>query len=145
MIRDYTFRLLHRNQFNFKITMYSNNNTDKVKKSILLVLWEWCVNCRIFTVWLKNVTTIIKLRECFTSPFKLLCLLQMSSWKGGWADRGQGVEQRYSTGLQRVNLYKGTLRTALNSQNKEYCLVNLFWMYMVTLYNSIYIQNTQAP
>ena len=134
MIRDYTFRLSHHNQFNFKITMYSNNNTDKVKKSILLVLWEWCVNCRIFTVWLKNVTTITQLRECFTSPFKLLCLLQMSSWGGGgWADSGQGVGQRYSTGLQRVNLCKGTLRTALNSQNKEYCLVKLFRMYMVTL------------
>ena len=69
----------------------------------------------------EKCNNIIKLRECFISSFKLLCLLQMSSWGGGCAESGQGVGQRYSPGLQRVNMCKGTLRTALNSQNKEYC------------------------
>ena len=48
----------------------------------------------------EKCNNIIKLRECFISSFKLLCLLQMSSWGGGvrreWAGSGAEVLTRFT-------------------------------------------------
>ena len=54
----------------------------------------------------EKCNNIIKLRECFISPFKLLCLLQMSSWGGGGGGRqtvgrgwGRGTHQVYKESI----------------------------------------------
>ena len=52
----------------------------------------------------EKCNNIIKLRECFISSFKLLCLLQMSSWGGGGAQRvgrewGRGTHQVYKESI----------------------------------------------
>lgn len=45
----------------------------------------------------EKCNNIIKLRECFISPFKLLCLLQMSSWGGGVGRQWAGGEAEVLT------------------------------------------------